>query len=105
MRLRLTLAFLLCGAVSLAAQTFRGTILGSVTDSSGAAVSGASVAARNTATGQQRTTQTSGDGSYSIPELPIGTYEVTASQAGFQTWVTRVDVTVASERRVDAQLK
>jgi carboxypeptidase family protein/TonB-dependent receptor-like protein len=105
MRLRLTLAFLLCGAVSLAAQTFRGTILGSVTDSSGAAVSGASVSARNTATGQQRTTQTSGDGSYSIPELPIGTYEVKASQAGFQTWVTRVDVSVASERRVDAQLK
>ncbi|HEX9119714.1 MAG TPA: carboxypeptidase regulatory-like domain-containing protein [Terriglobales bacterium] len=105
MRLRLTLAFLLCGAVSLAAQTFRGTILGSVTDISGAVLSGASVAARNTATGQQRTTQTSGDGSYSIPELPIGTYEVTASQAGFQTWVTRVDVTVASERRVDAQLK
>ena len=105
MRLRLTLAFLLCGAVSLAAQTFRGTILGSVTDSSGAAVSGASVSARNTATGQQRTTQTSGDGSYSIPELPIGTYEVKASQTGFQTWVTRVDVGVASERRVDAQLK
>jgi carboxypeptidase family protein/TonB-dependent receptor-like protein len=105
MRLRLTLAFLLCGAVSLAAQTFRGTILGSVTDSSGAAVSGASVSARNTATGLQRTTQTSGDGSYSIPELPIGTYEVKASQAGFQTWVTRVDVSVASERRVDVQLK
>jgi hypothetical protein len=105
MRLRLTLAFLLCGAVSLAAQTFRGTILGSVTDSSGAVLTGASVAARNTATGLQRTTQTSGDGSYSIPELPIGTYEVTASQAGFQTWFTRVDVTVASERRVDAQLK
>src|SRR5512147_2782685 len=105
MRLRLTLAFLLCGAISLAAQTFRGTILGSVTDSSGAVLSGASVAARNTATGLQRTTQTSADGGYSIPELPIGSYEVTASHAGFQTWVTRVDVGVASERRVDAQLK
>ena len=105
MRLRLVLAFLLCGAVSVAAQTFRGTILGSVTDSTGAVLSGASVTARNTATGLQRTTQTSSDGSYSIPELPIGTYEVTASQAGFQTWVTRVEVSVASERRVDAQLK
>ena len=105
MRFRLTLAFLLCGAVSLSAQTFRGTILGTVTDSSGAVLSGATVTARNTATGLRRETKTTADGGYSIPELPIGAYEVTASQAGFQSWVTHVDVTVASERRVDAQLK
>src|SRR5258708_2770192 len=54
------------------AQTFRGTILGTVTDLSGAAVSGASVTARNVDTGLERTTQTSDDGSYSIPELPLG---------------------------------
>jgi outer membrane receptor protein involved in Fe transport len=106
MRLRLTLALLLCGAVSLSAQTFRGTILGTISDASGAVLAGATVTARNTATGLQRTTHTSADGSYSIPELPIGRYDVTVSQQGFQTAVTHaVDVNVTTERRVDAQLK
>ncbi|HZC24976.1 MAG TPA: carboxypeptidase regulatory-like domain-containing protein, partial [Candidatus Binatia bacterium] len=46
------------------------------------------------------------DGSYSLPELPIGTYDVTITQAGFQTSVTKgVTVDVATERRVDAALK
>src|ERR671931_2859839 len=97
---------LLTGTAVLHGQTFRGTILGTVTDPSGAVVSGAKVTAKNVATGLERTTQTSADGSYSIPELPIGTYTVTVSQSGFQTAVTTgVVVDVAVERRVDAQLK
>src|SRR5438445_2347724 len=100
----LALAFL--AAPTVTAQTFRGTILGTVTDPSGAVVSGAKVTVRNVATGLERTTQTSADGSYSVPELPIGTYTVTITQSGFQTAVTTgVVVDVASERRVDAQLK
>ena len=88
------------------AQTFRGTILGTVTDPSGAVISGAKVTVRNTATGLERATQTSADGTFSIPELPIGTYSVTISQSGFQTFVTSgVSVTVAAERRVDASMK
>ena len=72
----------------------------------GAVVAGANVAVRNVNTGQERTTQTSADGSYSVPELPIGTYTVTITQSGFQTSVTSgVVVDVASERRVDAALK
>jgi Carboxypeptidase regulatory-like domain/TonB-dependent Receptor Plug Domain len=98
--------FLLLAAVSLSAQTFRGTILGTVTDPSGAVVSGAKVTVKNTGTGLERSTETSGDGSYSLPELPIGTYTVTVTQTGFQTFVaTGVTVDVASERRVDAALK
>src|SRR5438045_8597617 len=85
MRGRMVLAFVVLAAVSLMAQTFRGTILGPVTDPSGAAVTGAKVTAKNVNTGLERTTQTSADGSYSIPELPIGTYTVTVSQRGFQT--------------------
>ena len=88
------------------AQTFRGTILGTVTDPQGAVVSGAKVTVRNVNTGLERTTQTSDDGSYSVPELPIGTYTVTVNQSGFQTSsVTNVAVGVASERRVDVALK
>ncbi len=87
------------------AQTFRGTILGTVTDTSGAVVAKAKVTVRNTATGLERTTLTSADGSYAIPELPIGVYDVTITQTGFRASVAHnVEVSVASERRVDAQL-
>ena len=106
MKFRMLLAFVVLTTVTLSAQTFRGTILGTVTDPSGAVVSGAKVTVRNTGTGLERTAQTSADGSYSIPELPIGTYSVTVSQAGFQTSVTtNVAVDVATERRVDVTLK
>ncbi len=106
MRARILLVFVLLAAVSLSAQTFRGTILGTVTDPSGAVVPGAKVTAKNTGTGLERTSETSADGSYSLPELPIGTYSVTVTQQGFQTFVaTGVTVDVAGERRVDAALK
>lgn len=87
-------------------QTFRGTITGTVTDSSGAAVAGATVTVKNVDTGLIRTTVSTGDGTYNVPELPIGNYTVTISQSGFQTSVTTgVTVDVSSERRVDASLK
>jgi len=106
MKFRMLLGFVLFAAAALSAQTFRGTILGTVTDPSGAVVSGAKVTVRNTGTGLERTAQTSADGSYSIPELPIGTYSVSVSQAGFQTSVTTdVTVDVATERRLDFALK
>jgi hypothetical protein len=106
MRVRTILAFVVLAAASLAAQTFRGTILGTVTDTSGAVVSGAKITVKNENTGLERSTQTSADGSYSVPELPLGTYSLSISQAGFQTFVTsKVVVDVATERRVDAQLK
>ena len=90
----------------LIAQTFRGTILGTVTDPSNNLVAGATVKVKNVGTGLERTVTTSADGSYAIPELPVGTYTVTVTQSGFQTSVTSaVEVNVATERRVDVQLK
>src|SRR5437660_9009679 len=106
MKLRLLVVFVLLSTAMLVGQTFRGTILGTVTDPSGAVVAGATVKVKNVATGLERTTATSGDGSYAVPELPIGTYSVTVSQSGFQTFVvTGVAVDMATERRVDAALK
>jgi len=106
MKMRMILGFVLLAAGTLSAQTFRGTILGTVTDSSGAVVSGAKVTVKNEGTGLERVTATSADGSYSLPELPIGTYTVTVSQSGFQTFVaTGVVANVATERRVDAVLQ
>jgi Carboxypeptidase regulatory-like domain/TonB-dependent Receptor Plug Domain len=106
MKLRLLVVFILLSTTLLVGQTFRGTVLGSVTDPSGAVVAGATVKVRNLGTGLERTTVTSADGSYSVPELPIGSYSVTVSQAGFKTFVaTGLAVDVATERRVDAALK
>src|ERR1700751_1586826 len=106
MRFRMMVAIVIMAAGSLAAQTFRGTILGSVTDPTGAVIAGAQVKVRNVGTGLERTTVSGSDGSYSVSELPIGTYEVTVTQPGFQTFVANgVTVDVATERKVDAALK
>jgi Carboxypeptidase regulatory-like domain/TonB-dependent Receptor Plug Domain len=106
MKARILLVFVLLAAVAVSAQTFRGTVLGTVTDPSGAVVAGAKVTVKNTGTGLERTTETSADGSYSVPELPIGIYNVTVTQSGFQTFVaTGVSVDIATERRVDAAMK
>jgi len=89
-----------------AAQTFRGTILGTVGDPTGGVIADATITAKNTATGLTRSTQTSPDGSYSIPELPVGTYDVTAAKSGFQTAVaTGVSVEIARDRHVEFTLK
>ena len=106
MRARIILVFVLLAAIGLSAQTFRGTILGTVTDPSGAVVAGAKVTVKNEGTGLERSTETSADGSYALPELQIGSYTVTITLPGFQTSVTKgVTVDVAGERRVDAALK
>src|SRR5437764_1773217 len=107
MRRRSSLSFLLLLiSTSLCPQTFRGTILGTVTDPQGAVVSGAKVTVHNVNTGLERTTVTSADGSYSVPELPIGMYTVTVNQSGFQTSsVTNIAVDVAAQKRVDVALQ
>jgi len=96
----------LLGATTSQAQTFRGTILGTVTDSTGAALVGATVTVHNVDTGTDRITETTSDGGYLMPELPVGSYDVTFSMKGFQkVTTTGVTVTVAGERRVDAAMK
>jgi len=88
------------------AQTFRGTILGTVTDSSGSAIGGATVQVKNTGTGLTRTVTTTDDGTYTVPELPIGTYSVTVEKDGFKTGVVSgIQVEVGSERRADITLQ
>jgi hypothetical protein len=106
MKARIVLLVVLLAAVDLQAQTFRGTILGTVTDPSGAVVGGAKVTVKNEGTGLERTTETSANGGYALPELPIGTYTVTITMSGFETSETvGVVVDVSAERRVDAVLK
>ncbi len=97
---------ILAGGTTSQAQTFRGSILGTVTDSTGAAVVGAHVTVHNVDTGVDRSTDTTTDGGYLMPELPVGNYNVTVEMKGFQKTATNgVLVSVAAERRVDAILK
>jgi hypothetical protein len=89
-----------------AAQTFRGTILGTVLDPTGAAIPDSKVVIKNQGTGQIRTTTTGEAGTYTVPELPVGQYAVTVTKDGFESMtVGGVDVTVAGEHRVDFSLK
>lgn len=100
-----TLLLILLTTAAASAQTFRGTILGTVTDQNGAVVAGAKVTIRNTSTGLERSTTTDDEGNYTVPELPIGPYEVRVDQSGFvSSVVSNVAVEVASERRVDVKL-
>ena len=95
--------FALAGPLS--AQTFRGTILGTVTDPNGAVVPDATVTAKNVGTAIERTTQSDAFGNYTIAELQTGPYEVKVTKAGFQSsTITGVVVEVAAERRVDVSL-
>src|ERR1700692_1708827 len=74
-------ALSICLLACLATQKLRGqaataTITGTVTDSSGASVPGASVNAKNTGTGITRTTTSDAQGRYNLPDLAIGDYDV-----------------------------
>jgi hypothetical protein len=88
----LLVLLLLLAAPSLA-QTFRGSINGTVTDPSGAVVPGAKVTATNVSTGVVRDTVSSGAGEFLFNDLPLDTYTVKVVAAGFQsTDVTGVQV-------------
>lgn len=100
----LSLAILLLAGIT-AAQTFRGGVQGTVTDSTGAAISAAQVTATQVSTGLTRTVQSDNEGNYAFTELPLGEYNLTASKQGFSTHSLRgVQVAVATSQRADIQL-
>ncbi len=92
-------------AASAGAQSFRGGVQGLITDATGGALPGATVAIKSAATGLSRTTTTDGSGNYAFPELPPGNYDVSASLPGFvgQT-VKAVHVDVSATRRINLEL-
>jgi Carboxypeptidase regulatory-like domain len=102
---------LLCTLVVLtpsvaAAQAVTGTILGRVTDSSGAIIPGATVTLTNTGTTQSRAVVTDAAGEYSAPSLPTGKYTVTAEIQGFKTvTMSNVDLGVDQHVRIDVKLE
>lgn len=90
------LGFSLSGSVAMA-QSVRGSLSGSVLDSSGASIPNAAVTARDPNTGNVRQTTSSSSGAYSFPELNLGSYDVSASAPGFSTQVQHgVLITIGS---------
>src|SRR5258705_8540640 len=86
------------------AQVETGSISGTVRDTSGAAVAGATVTAHNVATSAERAVTTGDNGQFNIPALPPGIYELTVTSTGFAKFTSRVEVTVGSSVTIDPQL-
>src|ERR1700744_4626002 len=103
--IRITLGLILAAA-SLFAQGDRGTITGTVADSTGAAVANASIVAKNIETGASYQTASTTTGNYTLSELPAGSYELSATVAGFKKYVrTGITVLVAQTLRIDVTLE
>ncbi len=88
------------------AQTATGTIVGVVKDSSGALIPGVSIAVKHTDTGQTRTAISSDSGSYNVPLLPVGAYELTTTMPGFKQQVrTGINLVIGQEAVIDLTLE
>jgi hypothetical protein len=104
---------LLCALVLLLAvpfaahsQQYAGTITGTVTDPSGAAVAGASVTITSPATGVTATTTSSEQGVYSFAQLTAGTYEIHVKHASFKEFIAKsVEVHVSTVTELNAKLE
>jgi hypothetical protein len=101
---RLIIATILCAG--LWAQTERGNITGSITDSSGARIPAATIVITNVATNQSSTVTSTDAGDYNLPGLSPGTYRIEFSATGFKKSVRDgVVVTAASTIRADARME
>jgi hypothetical protein len=91
---------------ALVAQDNSGTILGTVTDPSGASVPKAEVTVTNTGTNISVVVTTSDSGAYTVPQLIPGNYSISIKVPGFQTAsITNVAISAGDRRRADAGLK
>src|SRR6187549_2985695 len=94
------LALFLATAGPAAAQTATGQITGAITDATGATVTGVRIKITNTLTGLTREATSSDRGTYAVPQLPVGTYVITAEKDGF-----KLAVSSANELKVDQVLR
>jgi hypothetical protein len=100
------LVLLIAGRTPSLGQLILGAITGTVRDASGASVQDAAVKARNVATNLNVTTRSQSNGSYSVSNLPAGTYELSFTKEGFDL-ETHPEVVVNGDRTttVDANLQ
>ncbi|MCX6613723.1 MAG: TonB-dependent receptor [Acidobacteria bacterium] len=102
----LFLPLLLLASLPGFSQQGRGTILGTVTDGSGAAIAGAKIRVFNTATNAGIETTSTTDGLYQAPNLAVGDYTVTVEKTGFRKVVrSGLQLQVDQRAQVDIQLE
>jgi len=93
-------------AIAVNAQTFRGSINGTVTDPSGGVVPNATVKATEIATGLDHTTTTTSDGGFAFQDIPLGLYKVTVTATGFPAYtVDKVEVTAGQIYTLNMKLQ
>ncbi len=103
---RIAISFLLLILVAGArAQFDTATVLGTVTDPSGAVVARCNVVLRNTATAVELTAATDDRGEYRFVDVSVGPYELKLTAQGFQGAAAKFDLTVGARQRVDVQMK
>ena len=104
----LTAGILVLGAIFCApivAQSTNGSVVGQVTDPTGAGVGQATVTITNAATGASRVVNATRTGEYTLSEVPVGTYTLLVTSTSFKRFVTSgVIVNVATVTRADARL-
>ena len=99
------LAVLVSAAANVSAQSLYGTLVGNVTDETGAALPGASVTVTQTETNLSRDVMTNESGGYTVPNLLPGTYQVAVTLQGFKSYTARgIAVRPDLVLRVDARL-
>ena len=99
-------AALVAAAVPALAQRSTATLRGTVADSTGGVVPGATVTAKNSVTGFTRSVTTNANGIYLLQELPVGTYNLTVELAGFKTMSkTGIELNVADVRESEFKLE
>jgi hypothetical protein len=104
---RLVVACLFFFSVSqVRAQYDNGSLVGTIHDSSGAAIPGAVVTITNTATAVTAKATTNGAGDYEIPSLRVGVYNISASASGFSDAVAKnITISVGGRERIDLGLQ
>ena len=104
--LSVMLSVLLLAAAPLLAQSDRGQITGTVTDTKGAVVPGAQITVTDLNTGEMRKTTSSGQGDFTVPQLKADPYRVVVEQQGFKTaTVDNVQIAVQVTRTVNVSLE
>ncbi|MFY9908206.1 MAG: carboxypeptidase-like regulatory domain-containing protein, partial [Candidatus Sulfotelmatobacter sp.] len=104
--LAVSVGLVLASTVSLYAQSTFGSVVGSVTDTSGAAITDAAVTLTNVGTSEKRTQQSGADGLFTFVNLFPGNYRIDVEKSGFKHF-TRTDVVVQVQQstRIDAAMQ
>ncbi|HVO09113.1 MAG TPA: carboxypeptidase regulatory-like domain-containing protein [Vicinamibacteria bacterium] len=97
-------AALLLLPVASQAQSFNGSVSGTVVDPSGSAIAAAQMTLKNTAAGVELKRTSEADGAYAFRNLVPGTYQLSVTFPGFQQYQTSVDVRLNANVRLDVKL-